>query len=88
MAAVEDLIEFRVCDFAIQPCAAIRRRRCFFNPEYGDRLGERSVCNLFINAWAIFSNNYGQRVISGIFYRKPGAGQTYRFKANQAARVF
>ena len=68
MAAVEDLIEFRVCDFADtavpQPAEAL-----FFNPEYGDRLGERSVCNLFINAWAIFSNNYAKGT-SGIFLQE------------------
>ena len=40
MAAVEDLIEFRVCDFADTAVPQSGGGVVFFNPEYGDRLGE------------------------------------------------
>ncbi len=40
IAGVEELIEFKVCDFAETPVPAEGEGIVFFNPEYGDRLGE------------------------------------------------
>jgi putative N6-adenine-specific DNA methylase len=39
-AGVADLIEFKVCDFADTPVPQDRRGIIFFNPEYGERLGD------------------------------------------------
>jgi putative N6-adenine-specific DNA methylase len=39
-AGVDDLIEFRVCDFAATPVPADKAGVVFMNPEYGLRLGE------------------------------------------------
>lgn len=39
-AGVDDLIEFHVCDFYDTPVPAEGAGIVFFNPEYGDRLGE------------------------------------------------
>jgi putative N6-adenine-specific DNA methylase len=38
-AGVADLIEFKICDFADTPVPQNRRGIIFFNPEYGDRMG-------------------------------------------------
>ena len=39
-AGAVDLIEFKVCDFADTPVPQDRRGIIFFNPEYGERLGD------------------------------------------------
>jgi len=39
-AGVAGLIEFKVCDFADTPVPQDRRGIIFFNPEYGERLGD------------------------------------------------
>lgn len=39
-AGVADLIEFKICDFADTPVPQDRRGIVFFNPEYGERLGD------------------------------------------------
>ena len=39
-AGVADLIEFKVCDFADTPVPQDRGGIIFFNPEYGERLGD------------------------------------------------
>jgi putative N6-adenine-specific DNA methylase len=38
-AGVADLIEFKICDFADTPVPQNRRGIIFFNPEYGERMG-------------------------------------------------
>jgi putative N6-adenine-specific DNA methylase len=39
-AGVADLIEFKICDFADTPVPQDRKGIIFFNPEYGERLGD------------------------------------------------
>ena len=41
-AGVDDLVEFSVCDFADTPVPQGEKGAVFFNPEYGERLGEMS----------------------------------------------
>ncbi|MEP7256788.1 MAG: class I SAM-dependent RNA methyltransferase [Flavitalea sp.] len=41
-AGVDDLVEFSVCDFAETPVPQGEKGAVFFNPEYGERLGELS----------------------------------------------
>lgn len=40
IAGVEDLIQFRLCDFEETPVPETASGVVYFNPEYGDRLGE------------------------------------------------
>lgn len=39
-AGVENMIDFRVCDFELTPLPEENKGVVFFNPEYGERLGE------------------------------------------------
>jgi 23S rRNA G2445 N2-methylase RlmL len=41
-AGVEKLIDYQVCDFAVTPVPVDEKGVVFFNPEYGERLGEIS----------------------------------------------
>ncbi len=41
-AGVEDLIKFEVCDFEATPIPEGESGIIFFNPEYGDRMGEET----------------------------------------------
>lgn len=43
MAGVEELITFDVCDFADTPVPQENKGVVYFNPEYGDRLGEETA---------------------------------------------
>lgn len=43
MAGVEDYIQFRKCDFADTPVPEGQPGVVFFNPEYGDRLGDEEA---------------------------------------------
>jgi putative N6-adenine-specific DNA methylase len=43
IAGVEELIEFELCDFASSPIPENQLGVIFFNPEYGDRLGEEAA---------------------------------------------
>jgi len=42
IAGVEELIEFSVCDFAETPVPQVSKGAVYFNPEYGDRLGDET----------------------------------------------
>jgi 23S rRNA G2445 N2-methylase RlmL len=42
-AGVEKLIDYQVCDFSVTPVPVDEKGVVFFNPEYGERLGEISA---------------------------------------------
>jgi len=43
IAGVEEMIDFELCDFASSPIPENQLGVVFFNPEYGDRLGEEAA---------------------------------------------
>ena len=74
-AGVRDLIRFEICDFADTPIPESETGIIFFNPEYGERLGEVEELAETYSRMGDFLKAEMQRVYGLYFYRQPGPGE-------------
>jgi len=88
IAGVEEFIEFRVCDFEQTPIPENENGIIYFNPEYGDRMGEEAELEKTYSRIGDFLKQQCKGYTGYIFTGNPGLAKKIGLKPSKRLEFF